>query len=720
MLSSSQCHLHVQSVTMPTLRAPLVLLLLLQVVLKEGHLSQALQTPLQTIDKVQQVKAEVPDRPKEQDVNSKSLENEEIIPRVNVPGLGTAKGRTLTSFERRQFYAFMSIPYAQPIEQSQRFTYSELWSGPWTDTDEEGDYEAFYLRARCPQISLILNVTAGREDCLHLSIYTPVLPEDLPDEEYLPVMVWFHGGGYMSGDANLYVPTKLMDGGVMVVVVQYRLGSFGFLAGNTPEAPGNMGLMDQIISLRWVQEYIEAFGGDRDKVTVFGQSAGGASSSWMQLSPLTNSSAPANNGRQLLHRVIPQSGSALELWTIDSDPEAGFQLTAETLDCWDETDGKIEIEDKPDIIDCMRDKSTDEVNRAAIKIYKDDRGAGGLGFKALCPVVQAELAYNNSDIEIVIPKQPQDILSNAEFLQIPMMAGTVRDEGSLVVGLSYDGFMIPNNHTIEDTDFIKYDVLSTILGAFGLEDKNGAVRNSMKVAYLPNAVMGDWNSMVGGLIDMSGVMFLKSGLWEVANYVNRATPDVDIFFYSWEFESDDSLFPWIFISDIHIPVPGGISHADELLYLFYLPSDQDLRQRNMSRKMTKLWTNFAKYGDPTPDNIMDPSDDWRDEVSKWEKYTNEDYNYMLIRDDFVMQQDFTKRWNYHRDLNTFSSTAVPEVVTVDPESVVPRDEYDDQVHTTEQFKIATGVLGGVVGLALVASVAFVVFKTQMNKRNRIV
>lgn len=527
-------------------------------------------------------------------------------------------------------------------------------------------------------------------------------------------MVFFHGGAYISGDASLYVPTKLMDGGVIVVVVQYRLGFFGFLAGNIPEVPGNMSLMDQIISLRWVQNHIEAFGGDRDQVTVFGQSAGGASASWMQLSPLTNSSAPANNGRQLLHGVITQSGSALDIWTIDPDPEAGFRLTAETLGCWEET------EDKTQILDCMKDKSIDDINRAAETIYNDDRGEGGLGFKGLCPVVQAELADSYSDIEIVIPKQPQDILSNAEFLQIPMMAGSVRDEGALVVGLFYNRYLLINNHTIEDTDFLKYDLIPTLLNAFDLEDKNGAVGNSMKLIYFPNAIMGDWNSMVGGLIDVSGVMFLKSGVWEVVNYVNRATPDVDIFFYSWEFESDDSLFPWVFFRTMDIPIPSSICHTDDLLYLFHLPSDQDLRQRSMSSKMTKLWTNFAKYGDPTPDNIEDPSDYWQDEVAKWEKYTNDDYNYMLMRDDFVMQQDFTKRWNYHGDSSKSSSTEVPEVVTVDPESVVPRDEYDDQVHTTEQFKIATGVLGGVVGLALVASVAFVVFKTQMKKRNQIV
>ncbi|KAG0721625.1 Carboxylesterase 1C [Chionoecetes opilio] len=127
------------------------------------------------------------------------------------------------------------------------------------------------------------------------------------------------------------------------------------------EAPGNVGLMDQVEALRWVQTNIHNFAGNPDLVTVFGQSAGAASSSWMYLTPLTNETFWRNNGRQLLHRVIPQSGSALEEWTLDKDPETAFHLAASTLKCNGTT--------KEDKLQCMKDKPYEDVQRAALKIY---------------------------------------------------------------------------------------------------------------------------------------------------------------------------------------------------------------------------------------------------------------------------------------------------------------------------------------------------------------
>jgi para-nitrobenzyl esterase len=132
-----------------------------------------------------------------------------------------------------------------------------------------------------------------REDCLVLSVTAPSPASNLP------VMVWLHGGAYVSGggEAQEYDPDDLAREGVVVVNVTYRLGVFGYLA---PTATGqdNLGLWDQIEALRWIRENIAAFGGDPTQVTVFGQSAGGDS----VIALMT--AAPA---RGLLHRAIVQS-----------------------------------------------------------------------------------------------------------------------------------------------------------------------------------------------------------------------------------------------------------------------------------------------------------------------------------------------------------------------------------------------------------------------------
>jgi para-nitrobenzyl esterase len=133
------------------------------------------------------------------------------------------------------------------------------------------------------------------EDCLNLNVFSPSL-----DGDPQPVMVWLHGGGFAIGHAgaSLYHGGRLAAAaGVVVVTVNYRLGSLGWLA-HPDLGGGNWGLLDQIAALRWVRENIAAFGGDPDRVTVAGQSAGA-------LCAIDLLAAPAARG--LLHRAILQS-----------------------------------------------------------------------------------------------------------------------------------------------------------------------------------------------------------------------------------------------------------------------------------------------------------------------------------------------------------------------------------------------------------------------------
>ena len=91
----------------------------------------------------------------------------------------------------------------------------------------------------------------------------------------LPVMVWFHGGGFLSGQASMYGPEHLLDKDVILVTVNYRLGPLGFFTLGNEEVPGNQGMWDQYEGLKWVQNNIKSFGGNPNQVTIFGESAGG-------------------------------------------------------------------------------------------------------------------------------------------------------------------------------------------------------------------------------------------------------------------------------------------------------------------------------------------------------------------------------------------------------------------------------------------------------------
>ncbi|KZT39149.1 alpha/beta-hydrolase [Sistotremastrum suecicum HHB10207 ss-3] len=160
-------------------------------------------------------------------------------------------------------FRFLGIPYADPF---QRWTYSSVYSG-------SGAINALNFGNHCYQL-----YSGGSEDCLFLNIFTPYLPNPSTKSKSLkPVMFWIHGGAFTGGEGS----DGIFDGGnlasrgdVVVVTINYRLSTLGFLALNDGVTNGNYGLADMITALKWVQEHIADFGGDPSRVTIFGQSAG--------------------------------------------------------------------------------------------------------------------------------------------------------------------------------------------------------------------------------------------------------------------------------------------------------------------------------------------------------------------------------------------------------------------------------------------------------------
>jgi para-nitrobenzyl esterase len=199
---------------------------------------------------------------------------------------------------------FLGIPYAQPPVGDLRWHEPEP-AKPW-----KGVRDAASFGAPCAQPVLgdwnKHDAETSSEDCLFLNVMTPVWPPKAP----LPVMLWFHGGANSGGTASsaLYKDGTLVQHGVVLVTVNYRLTIFGFLAHPelTQESPhhasGNYGLMDQIAALDWVHANIAKFGGDPANITLFGQSAGAGDASLLMTSPLSKGG---------FQRAIVESGSAL-------------------------------------------------------------------------------------------------------------------------------------------------------------------------------------------------------------------------------------------------------------------------------------------------------------------------------------------------------------------------------------------------------------------------
>jgi|SRR6266404_2374533 len=218
---------------------------------------------------------------------------------------------------------FLGIPYAQPPVGDMR------WHEPLPAQSWSGVREATTFGAPCAQPILgdwnRHDSETSKEDCLYLNVITPSWPLKSP----LPVMFWIHGGANAGGTASspLYKDGTLVQHGVILVTVNYRLGIFGFFAHpglireSSHHASGNYGLMDQIAGLGWVRNNIAKFGGDPTNITVFGQSAGAQDTSLLMTSPLS---------KDLFQRAIAQSGSSFNppLPSLSDAEHSGEKLAA--------------------------------------------------------------------------------------------------------------------------------------------------------------------------------------------------------------------------------------------------------------------------------------------------------------------------------------------------------------------------------------------------------
>ncbi len=209
------------------------------------------------------------------------------------------------------------------------------WRAPRPAEPWEGERAALEPAPWCPQIIGPLDGVdedrygelAGQEDCLYADIYAPAMDADEAAGADLPVMMWIHGGSNVWGRAEQYNAGALAERhNVIVVVVQYRLGPLGWFAHPAladdgdldADASPNFGTLDQIAALEWIRDEIGAFGGDPDRVTIFGESAGGHNVAALLSSPLASG---------LFHRAIIQSGSFASIGLDDAQsgdrPDSG-------------------------------------------------------------------------------------------------------------------------------------------------------------------------------------------------------------------------------------------------------------------------------------------------------------------------------------------------------------------------------------------------------------
>ncbi|KAK7080452.1 Carboxylesterase 5A [Halocaridina rubra] len=195
------------------------------------------------------------------------------------------------------YYAFRGIPYADSPDGDLRFSDPvdavESWPNRYLDATRYGNV--------CLQVDPTSSKILGEEDCLFLNVFTPLLTktENPSNGDGLPVLVFIHGGGFLRGSSLGLAGGRLTSQNIVLVTMNYRLGALGFLSSGDTTIPGNFGLLDQLSALRWVQRNIAQFGGDPNRVTLGGFSAGATSVHSHLLSPLAKGGILAHNDSQI-------------------------------------------------------------------------------------------------------------------------------------------------------------------------------------------------------------------------------------------------------------------------------------------------------------------------------------------------------------------------------------------------------------------------------------
>ena len=379
------------------------------------------------------------------------------------------------------------------------------------------------------------------EDCLYLSIWT----SNFGSADRRPVMVWIHGGGNNGGWGSQGTDNGefLARQGVVLVMIEYRVGALGFIADSalTAESPhhssGNYGLLDQIAALRWVQRNIAAFGGDPTRVTAFGQSSGALDVTCLMVSPLA---------RGLFQRAISESGACTGPFAALKEPVTDH-LAAE--DSGRQLAKALGISGSTNMVAAMRSRSADEI----VNVMSQNYG----------------IAHEVNVDGWVIPEQPDKVLNEGRQLSVPLIVGSNADEFRTLAG----SFPVASMAGYSEQ----------LLGALG----NSALLRAFVPRLLATYPASDTAEAQRRLFELNNDGF-GSGARYVARVMAKAgQPNVYFYYFT------------------HVvPTPGGRAlgafHTGEIPFVFgsdmgWPKGPDDLALRNA---ISSYWVQFAATGNP--------------------------------------------------------------------------------------------------------------------------
>jgi len=516
-------------------------------------------------------------------------------------GSGPIKGKVVLKNDK-EHYEFLGIPFAQPPVGTLRFKPPEPVA-PWKDV-----LNAFTNGPACMQNNFFVPESDGAnkfqasemaEDCLTLNIFTNKI--GISQTKPLAVMVWIHGGGFSIGSKDMYRMQGIVDEDVVLVAMNYRLHALGFLSFGNNLVSGNMGLRDQQLAIQWVKANIQHFGGDPNRITIFGESAGGMSVHAHVLSP-------SNNG--LFAGAIAQSGSILFVsYGYESGKEKNFAENAlDALGCPTSMDQWS--------LNCLQAVSAEE----ATKNISDPEEVQydletPLKF-AFLPVVD-DYAKNP-----FLPIDPLEAMKTGMFNRVAYMSGTVAYEGGLEAGtLASAG--VRGSAQVEA-------LLTPPKWGYYLNYGEDSIVNQVAARVYNHSTGDTLFEQEKPLIDFYTDVGFLSADQKTVELMNKYSKNVYNYYLTQQ--TNNSLLGKDFgLSEEYTPL-----HGDDLIFInsdFLDPELLNEEEKSLSEHMIRYWTTFAKTGAPSHGNDASPV---------WYPYNKEEKNYMELKSEPVMKKEVQK------------------------------------------------------------------------------
>ncbi|HEX3139840.1 MAG TPA: carboxylesterase family protein [Rhizobacter sp.] len=469
---------------------------------------------------------------------------------------GTLEGALHGSGSMKQF---LGIPYAAPPVGELR------WKAPAPPAPWSGTRSATSYGHHCPQKATSplssYGTAGGQEDCLYLNVFTPTTSGPHP------VMVWIHGGAFLYGRGLGYTPVRLTAQGVVVVTINYRLGSLGFLAhpalNDAQGHSGNYGVMDQTAALQWVKNNIHNFGGDPGNVTIAGQSAGAAS----VLTQL-NSAKTAN----LFNKAILESGPVTDQPTGAAAQASGATVGASNFGCPNDANAAT----------CLRALSADFIvanqPSATFSSTNSPNVDGDYLVRTNLAAVYGNLLANKVPV----------IIGNTVDEYTSLLAGeeTALNNASLAAGSPASALVLPGAAGYQSLLATDPALTARLTATFG------PTLAPVVAAQYPAANYGGSRPLALSAA-VTDYLF-ACGTRRAAKAMQASGIPV----YAYEFNDPNA--PMALQPQVSFPFKAY--HASEIQYLFDLPSAASLsaQQRTLADQMTAYWANFVKSrnGDP--------------------------------------------------------------------------------------------------------------------------